>query len=163
MIALADRLDLLVPFEAGRRTYGGLDLASTTDIAAWALIQRRQPAGFNLNVRFYMAESRLDKLSRDDGIPYRQYVDDGIVTIAGERRISYRVIEDDIVRDANEWSMSRIGFDPWNCEQMAQQLFADHKIVVRPFKSADRNAIRVSPNVYTDPAEIARLFDVLNG
>lgn len=48
-----------------------------------------------------------------------------------------------------------------NANQIAKSLFQQHGIVVRAFKSSKRNAVRVSPNVYTTLAEIDQLFEVL--
>ena len=50
-----------------------------------------------------------------------------------------------------------------DCNQLAKALFRDHQIVVRPFKIGKKNAIRISPNVYTTTAEIDRFFTVVEG
>ncbi len=43
--------------------------------------------------------------------------------------------------------------------QVARKLFAEHGIVVRPFKSKSLNAVRLSPNVYTSTKQIDRFFE----
>lgn len=47
--------------------------------------------------------------------------------------------------------------------QLAKALFHEHQIVVRPFKIDKKNAIRISPNVYTTTSEIDRFFEVVEG
>ena len=46
-------------------------------------------------------------------------------------------------------------------KQLAKSLFQDHQIVVRPFKIGKRDAIRISPNIYTTTGEIDQFFAVL--
>ena len=48
-------------------------------------------------------------------------------------------------------------------KKLAESIFRDHQIVVRPFKIGKKNAVRISPNIYTTTAEVDRFFDVLDG
>ena len=50
-----------------------------------------------------------------------------------------------------------------DASQLAKSLFRDHQIVVRPFKIGKKNAIRISPNIYTTTSEIDQFFDVVEG
>ena len=50
-----------------------------------------------------------------------------------------------------------------DANQLAKSLFRDHQIVVRPFKIGEKNAIRISPNIYTTTSEIDQFFDVVEG
>ena len=47
--------------------------------------------------------------------------------------------------------------------QLAKSLFRDHQIVVRPFKIGEKDAVRISPNIYTMTSEVDRFFDVVEG
>ncbi len=47
--------------------------------------------------------------------------------------------------------------------KVAKELFAQHGIVVRPFKSRSLNAVRLSPNVYTSVSEVDRFFEAVSG
>ena len=69
-------------------------------------------------------------------------------------------------RSPGRWELSAAlyavevaGRDSTEC---AQQLFAEHGIVVRPFATPELNALRVSPNLASDAADLERLGVALN-
>ncbi len=66
----------------------------------------------------------------------------------------------------NEWAMGSavmaVNLDHGNSAGVSRQLFEEHQIVVRPFAVQGLNSLRISPNVYTDRADIEKLFDVIS-
>ena len=56
-----------------------------------------------------------------------------------------------------------VSFKNGDAPKVAKELFAQHGIVVRPFKSRSLNALRLSPNVYTSTGEVDRFFEAVAG
>ena len=107
--------------EPGSAVFGGLDLASTTDIAAFCLAQKTE-AGYRLRWRFWIPQDRMVEIERADRVPYSQWVREGLVTATPGGTVDYSVIVSDILEDAERYRLQMIGFDPWNATATSQQL-----------------------------------------
>ena len=99
--------------------YGGLDLASTTDIGAWCLFE---PVTGGIQWRFYIPLERAIEIEKRDRVPYRQWIKDGLVTATPGDVIDYDVIKADILQDKQTYRLGAVGYDPWNCEAVRQDL-----------------------------------------
>ena len=106
---------------AGKVAYGGLDLASTTDITAWVLLFPRE-GGYDVLCKFWIAEDRMHEIERTDRVPYTQWVREGWVTALPGAAITYEFIEKQILDDAKLYDLRQVGYDPWNAEQTRQRL-----------------------------------------
>lgn len=108
--------------------FGGLDLASTTDLTAWCLLQKTEEGGYKARWRFWIPEDRMRDIERKDRVPYSQWVRDGWVdTIAGVQ-IDQDVIEQQILEDADRYDLQMVGYDPWNARGMSVRLDQQHGI-----------------------------------
>ena len=67
---------------------GGIDLSQTTDLTACCAVIER---GEKLYVftQFFMPREKIDEATARDGLPYRKYVQMGIVTESGENMVDY--------------------------------------------------------------------------
>lgn len=106
----------------GAPAFGGLDMASTTDVASFvALI----PRGEHLVVvpRFWIPEETIAQRSRDNGVPYEWWAKSGLVVATPGNAIDFDAIERNIRTDFIErFRMQTVGYDQWNAEHMAQRL-----------------------------------------
>lgn len=122
----------------GRRAYGGLDLASTTDIAAFVLlfppVEDDEP--WKVLCRFFVPKDSIQKRSREDRVPYDVWVRDGFMYATPGNIIDYDFIRQCILEDAERFDIQgmryrdeddvpEIAYDRWNATQLVTQLTGD--------------------------------------
>lgn len=116
--------DLIVDIEKrneGRRCYGGLDLASTGDLAAWVLVFPRDDAGYDVLVRSYLPAAALEKRTKH-APAFAGWAAEGFLHVTPGDAIDYDYIKADVLADAERYQIAEIGYDPWNATQVAIQL-----------------------------------------
>jgi len=109
---------------AGRGCYAGVDLASTIDLAALAIVAIPEGEGpFDAFVRCYMPEdvARDPEKRRRDRVPYDLWVEQGWITATPGNVIDYAWIRSDLERLAGELQILQVGYDPWNALQFATE------------------------------------------
>lgn len=108
----------------GQLCYGGLDLASVNDVAALVLFF---PMGDHAKIvcRFWVPEEQVSLRVRKDGVPYDQWVAQGLLTVTPGNVIDYDRIRTDIAELAQTFDIREIGFDRWNATQLIVNLMAD--------------------------------------
>ena len=109
----------------GQRCFGGLDLASTTDIAAFILVFPDVDGSFDVLCRFWVPEERMVERARRDRVPYVAWARQGFITPTEGNVIDYEVIRRDINELSRRFAIQEIGVDPWNATQLAAQLSDD--------------------------------------
>lgn len=139
-LAAWDACDGAVDPEAlrGRRAYVGLDLASTTDIAACVLLFPPVEDGEPWAVlpRFFVPKDTIQKRSREDRVPYDVWARDGHLVATDGNIIDYDVIREHILADAEAFDIQQqryrededvpeIAYDRWNATQLVTQLTGD--------------------------------------
>lgn len=116
-----------LPDLAGRVCYGGLDLASTTDIAALVLAFANTAEGephYLLPFFWIPAENMIER-ERRDRVPYSTWVRQGLVTATPGNVIDYAYIRQQINDLAGLYDLREIAYDPWNATQLSIQLQDD--------------------------------------
>lgn len=111
---------------AGRKCYGGLDLASTNDMAAFALVFPPEEAGepFRVRVWYWIPGDNLHERVRRDRVDYDLWGQQGLVTATPGNVIDYGRILDDIVLLGDAYNIQEVAFDRWGATQVSQQLEA---------------------------------------
>lgn len=112
----------------GRRCFGGLDLASTTDIAALELVFDEVIDGnWYLDVvsYFWIPEASAVQRSRKDRVPYITWAKQGLIKFTPGNAIDYEIIRADINKLGERFDIQRIAVDRWNATQIVQQLEGD--------------------------------------
>jgi phage terminase large subunit-like protein len=111
---------------AGRPCYGGLDLASTTDLAALGLvfppIEESEP--YQVLCRFWAPAENIIERARRDRVPYDAWARDGYLRATEGNVIDYATITADIEELGQVYNIREIAFDRWGAVQMSQQLTA---------------------------------------
>lgn len=110
--------------EDGATCFAGLDLASTTDIAALSLVFPRE-TGYLLRTRYWAPRDSAIKRERDDRVPYVAWADEGHITLTQGNVIDYDVIRRDIGTLGQRYDIREIAIDRWNSTQMQTQLVGD--------------------------------------
>lgn len=111
---------------AGRFCFGGLDLASTTDIAALVLLFPDDAGGFDLVPYFWVPEDGIRRRAERDRVPYDVWADQGLIRPTPGNVIDYDAIRACLTDEvALRYQLRELGFDPWNATQLVTQLMSD--------------------------------------
>lgn len=108
----------------GRTCYGGLDLASTTDIAGYALVFPPATAADRYQVlwRYFIPEESMRQRSRRDRVPYDAWVRAGYITTTPGNVIDFDFILAALDEDAQRYDIQEIAFDRWGSAQIQTKL-----------------------------------------
>jgi len=109
----------------GRECYAGLDLASTTDIAAFVLVFPKDNDEYDVMCRFWIPEDNMRERSRKDKVPYESWVKKGLITATDGNVIDYAFIEHQIKADCEKFDVKEIAYDRWNASSLVQNLEND--------------------------------------
>jgi phage terminase large subunit-like protein len=114
-----DEEDLL-----GRPCYGGLDLATTTDLAAFSLIfpplQEHEP--YKSLVWFWLPEDNTRERVMRDQVKYDQWADEGHIKLTHGNVIDYGNIKGHILGITERFNLRQINYDPWNATGLCTDL-----------------------------------------
>lgn len=113
-----------LPDLAGRLCYGGLDLASTTDIAAFVLVFPPVEEGepFWILPSFWIPGDNLIGRERRDRAPYHAWAAQGLISATPGNVIDYATVQRDIVELGTVYNIAEIAFDRWGAESIRQDL-----------------------------------------
>jgi phage terminase large subunit-like protein len=109
----------------GEACYGGLDLASTSDIAAFVIVCPDTDGVLDILPFFWIPEDNLQKRILKDRVPYDRWIKDGFIKATPGNIIDYRIIRKDIGEIANKYIIREIGYDPWNATELVTNLTDD--------------------------------------
>lgn len=129
-----DTGDREIPNLTGRICYAGLDLASTTDLAAFVLVfppKDPDSGDYYIIPRFFIPSEGIRERSRRDRVPYELWVQEGHVIATPGNVIDYSAIKREIDAMREQYNVMIVGFDPWNAIQMAQDLEYSGAIVAQ--------------------------------
>jgi phage terminase large subunit-like protein len=115
-----------LPDLRGRKCYGGLDLASTIDIAALVLVFPPITAGEPvwLLPSFWIPADNMRARELRDRVPYGAWQQAGHLRATAGNVIDYSQIEADIIALAATYQIEEIAYDKWNASAIVQRLAA---------------------------------------
>lgn len=108
-----------------RSTYcvGGIDLSQTTDLTACCIVIEKNGKLYTF-AKFFMPENKIDELQEREGVPYRLYVNGGLIQPSGENYVDYN--------DCFEWFRMlveeyeilplQVGYDRYSAQYLVQQM-----------------------------------------
>lgn len=108
-----------------RGTYcvGGIDLSQTTDLTACCIVIERKGQLY-VFVKFFMPANKIDYLAEREGVPYRLYVQQGLIQVSGENYVDYHDCYNwyvDLVRKYKILPL-KIGYDRYSSQYLVQDL-----------------------------------------
>jgi phage terminase large subunit-like protein len=106
----------------GRPCYGGLDLASTGDVAAFVMVFPMDDGSFQVVPRFWIPRENMMERTRRDRVPYDAWARDGHITATPGNVIDYGHILKEIDELGQVVEIREIAFDRWGAVQVSQQL-----------------------------------------
>lgn len=126
-VVVVDEEDLV-----GRECCGALDLSSTIDLAAWALvfppIDEDEP--YKVLVRLFCPKDNIEIRSKRDRVPYEAWVRAGLLTPTPGAAIDYGFIRQRVKEDAAKFLIKEIAYDRWGASKLRQDLEEDDHTMI---------------------------------
>jgi phage terminase large subunit-like protein len=112
---------------AGRRCYGGLDLASTSDLNALVLAFEPVEEGgmWDLLAHFWCPGDSVQKRVNRDLVPYDVWADQGFVTLTPGNVTDYTFIEHRVRELVKTYGIQELAYDPYNATEIVTNLMND--------------------------------------
>jgi phage terminase large subunit-like protein len=104
-------------------SYAGLDLSTTTDLSAYAILS--EPDEYDeryLKIFLFCPKDTIAKRSKEDRVPYQYWADEGYIIATPGNVIDYFVISDIIKQTFHEHKVIRLEYDRYNATQLIQEL-----------------------------------------
>lgn len=108
---------------AGTYCVGGIDLSQTTDLTSACLVIERDGIEYVIS-HFWLPAEKLDEATARDGIPYREMISKGVLSLSGENFIDYH--------DVMTWFMTAVskykiyplwvGYDRYSASYLVQDM-----------------------------------------
>lgn len=114
-----------VPLEKlqGRKCVAALDLATTSDLAAWRLLWFvPEERTFYTWGRFWCPEAMVRERSNRGSQPYAPWVQAGWVEQTQGDTIDFAHIRGRILEDCQRFRPEKVAYDPWNAGQLVTEL-----------------------------------------
>ena len=108
----------------GKRCYAGLDLSSTTDLTALALLFPPQD-GFNdwrIIYEAWIPEDSMKERIKKDHVPYDKWVKSKHLHVTPGTAVDYEFVEARILAAKEQFEIKMLGTDPWNSRMLTQRL-----------------------------------------
>ncbi|TVT39625.1 terminase large subunit [Hymenobacter setariae] len=115
-----------------RKAWGGLDLASVRDITALVFLFPDEADGFDVLPFFWVPEDSIDERTKKDGVPYRQWVDEGYIIATPGNVTDYNFIKAQVLEFCEMYQVQMIEFDRYNSSQLVIDL-TEEGVPMQPF------------------------------
>lgn len=111
----------------GKECYGGLDLSSSVDLTAYALVFTPfdETGAFSLLIHLWVPEEKIWDRSENDRVPYDVWKMQQWLKATPGRTIKRDWIIQDIRDSTEKFKVKEIGFDPWRASEMVEELMND--------------------------------------
>ena len=108
-----------------RGTYcvGGIDLSRTTDLTACCVVIERKKKLY-VFAKFFLPAEKIDEATARDGVPYRAYVQRGILQLSGENFVDYQDCFDWFKMLVEEYEILplKVGYDRYNSQYLTKSM-----------------------------------------
>lgn len=112
----------LARFGKKTRTFGGLDLANTSDFTAWCLLFPDGDGGFDAKWRYWIPEGAYDRLVKRTSRNAEVWRREGRFKVTDGDVVDDEVIVADVLADAARFNIVEAGYDPWNSSAITNAL-----------------------------------------
>ncbi len=109
---------------AGKQAFGGLDLASTSDLCALSWVFPGE-YGFDAIWRLWTPEANLPSLDKRTAGQASVWVREGLLKVTPGNVADYDYIRSQISKDLETFDVRGVGYDTWNSSQLVNDLVAD--------------------------------------
>ena len=107
----------------GSYCVGGIDLSQTTDLTACCVVIEKDGQLYTF-AKFFMPENKIDELSEREGVPYRLYINQGIIQPSGENYVDYNDCFAWFRMLVEEYEILplKVGYDRYSAQYLVQQM-----------------------------------------
>lgn len=107
----------------GSYCVGGIDLSQTTDLTACCVVIERDGKLYTF-AQFFMPENKIDELQEREGVPYRLYVQQGLIQPSGENFVDYPDCFAWFTRLVEEYEILplQVGYDRYSSQYLVQDM-----------------------------------------
>ncbi|MPZ66177.1 MAG: terminase large subunit [Pseudonocardiaceae bacterium] len=116
---------------AGRSAYGGLDLASTSDLCALCWVFPDGTGGHDLLWRLWAPEGAMNRLATTTAGQAQVWARRGLIQVTPGDVADYDYIREQIKTDLDAFAVREIAYDPWNSSQLVTDLVSDGAPMVK--------------------------------
>lgn len=106
----------------GRRVFLGLDLSTTTDLSALAIVLPEEEGGYTVRAEFWCPRDNLADRARRDRVPYPLWVQQGHLTATPGNSVDYARIEARVYELMAQCDVAAVAIDPWNARDLTTRL-----------------------------------------
>jgi phage terminase large subunit-like protein len=117
----------------GQRCWVGLDLASTTDLAALVALFRGDDGTYSVLPYLFAPEASARERGQRDRAPYERWAAEGYLELTPGNVIDYGRIAARLDALLEAYDVVEVGYDPWNATQFIQP-YADAGVVCTPVR-----------------------------
>ena len=107
---------------SGETAYAGLDLSSTSDITAFLMVFPAEDDYIDVIARFWIPEDNMLIRTRDDGVHYQQWVEQGYIEATPGNTIDYDFIFEQLEKDNDLFDIDQTAFDRWGAARVSNVL-----------------------------------------
>lgn len=106
----------------GMKAFGGLDLASTSDLTALCWLFPDADSGYDALWRLWTPEANLRRLNDRTAGAATSWVKLGYLKLTPGEVTDYNIVRAQINRDRDTFKVAELGYDPWNATQLVTDL-----------------------------------------
>lgn len=108
-----------------RDTYcvAGLDLSQTTDLTSACIVVEKEGVLYTYS-HFWLPSEKLSEAIARDSVPYDEYIQEGVLSLAGENFVDYHAVYDWFTSLVTEYKILplKIGYDRYSSQYLIQDL-----------------------------------------
>jgi phage terminase large subunit-like protein len=108
-----------------RKCWAGVDLSMSTDLSAVSFVFPREEGGYDVLPFFWTPAAKVRARELKDGMPYRQWAEQGFIELSPGEVIDYRDIRARLEWGSRMFDLQEICFDPWNSREMSVPMTGD--------------------------------------
>lgn len=105
---------------------GGIDLSQTTDLTACCVIIERAGVLYAFS-QFFMPAHKVDELQAREGVPYRLYIQQGLIQQSGDNFVDYHDCLEWFRRLVRDYEILplQVGYDRYSAQYLVQEMQQD--------------------------------------
>ena len=114
---------LRIEEHASKYAVGGIDLSQSTDLTS-ACVCIEENGIINVFSKFWLPAEKIDEATERDGVPYRLYIERGLLSPSGENFVDYNDCFNWFVELVERFECLPlvIGYDKWSSQYLVQSL-----------------------------------------
>lgn len=120
----------------GQEAYIGIDLGSTGDFSAMAILIPQADNTIHLLMRFYISEDMAGKRTRADQLNFKEWARQGYIKLTPGDATDYNYIKEDVLEICSILDYKPIAYDKALATLFSNNLYNDYSIQVESFSQS---------------------------